>query len=191
MLYLLHSVLPVGGTGSNGAQHYLGYSPSRSTLAQRVQKHRAGHGACLTRAMMQVPGQRLLLANVWEGTRLDERTLKNRRQLSMLCSLCNPDAPSGSVTTPLPPLHSPAYKRLWRRRDWGTGGVLQAIRRMRAATSCPPEPPPASGTSSPSAAAPRATIPGGGGTNAPARPRPAASTWRAGTRPPATTGCST
>jgi hypothetical protein len=147
MLYLFHSVLPVGGTGSNGAQHYLGYSPSRLTLAQRVQKHRDGRGACLTRAMMRVPGQRLLLANVWEGTRLDERTLKNRHQLSVLCPVCNPNAPSGSVTGPLPPLHSPAYKLLWPRRAWGTGGVLRAIRRMHSATSCPVAPPPASATS--------------------------------------------
>jgi hypothetical protein len=147
MLYLLHSVRPVGGTGRNGAQHYLGYSPSPSKLALRVQKHRAGRGACLTRAMMRVNGQRLLLVNVWEGTRLDERTLKNRHQLSVLCPVCNPHAPIGSVTAPLPPLHSPAYKRLWPRRAWGTGGVSQAIRQTQAATSSPPVPRLASATS--------------------------------------------
>jgi hypothetical protein len=147
MLYLLHATLPVGGTGSNGAQHYLGYSPSPATLALRLQRHREGRGACLTRAMMQVSGQKLLLANVWEGTREDERTLKRRRNMSALCPICNPDAPSGSVTTPLPSLHSPAYKQLWRRRVWGTGGALRVIRQMRARTSCPPAPPPASGTS--------------------------------------------
>jgi hypothetical protein len=191
MLYLIHSVLPIGGTGSNGAQHYLGYSPSRSTLLQRIARHREGHGACLTRAMMRLSGQKLLLANVWEGTRLDERTLKNRHQLSVLCPVCNPHAPTGSVSTPLPPLRSPAYKRLWPRRAWGTGGVLQAIRQMHSATSCLPAPPPANATLSPSAAAPRAMIPGGGGTNAPAKPRPAGSTSLAGTRRRVTTGAKT
>lgn len=147
MLYLLHAALPVGGTGSNSAQHYLGYSPSRSTLAQRVAQHRQGRGACLTRAMMQVSGQKLLLVNVWEGSQTDERYLKNRHQLSVLCPVCNPHAPIGTASTPLPRLHSPAYKRLWLRRARGTGGVLQAIRRTRSATSCPVAPPPENGTS--------------------------------------------
>jgi hypothetical protein len=142
MLYLLHATLPVGGTGSNGAQHYLGYSPSPSTVALRVQKHRQGAGACLTQAMMRMRGQQLILANVWQGTRHDERTLKNRHQLSVLCPVCNPHAPIGTVNTPLPSLRSPAYKQLWPRRARGTGGVLQAIRQTQAATSCPPAPPP-------------------------------------------------
>jgi hypothetical protein len=147
MLYLLHATLPVGGTGSNGAQHYLGYSPSPSTLARRVQQHREGHGACLTRAMVRVSGQKLLLANVWEGSQTDERTLKNRRQLSLLCPVCNQHAPIGTTGTPLPRLHSPAYKQLWPRRAWGSGGALQAIRQTRSATLCPPGPPLGSGTS--------------------------------------------
>jgi hypothetical protein len=147
MLYLIHSVLPIGGSGRNSAQHYLGYSPSPSTAALRVQQHRQGNGSCLTRAMMRVSGQRLLLANVWEGTRDDERLLKNRHQLSVLCPVCNPHAPIGSVTGPLPPLHSPAYKRLWPRRVRGTGGVWPAIRQTLSATSCLPEPPQESGTS--------------------------------------------
>jgi hypothetical protein len=146
MLYLLHSALRVGGTGRSGAQHYLGYSPSLSTLALRVQQHRQGRGACLTRAMMLVCGQRLLLTNVWEGTRKDERTLKNRHQLSVLCSVCNPHAPIGSVSMPLPPLHSPAYRLLWPRRAWGTGGALRAIRQTQAVTSSPPVPHPENAT---------------------------------------------
>jgi hypothetical protein len=147
MLYLLHSVLPVGGTGSASARHYLGYSPSPSTVVRRVQSHRDRHGACLTRAMMRVLGQKLLLANVWEGTREDERLLKNRHQLSVLCPVCNQHAPIGTVSTPLPSLRSPAYKRLWPRRVRGSGGALQAIRRTLSATSSPPGLSPGSGTS--------------------------------------------
>jgi hypothetical protein len=147
MLYLLHAVRPVGGTGSNGAQHYLGYSASPLTLMRRVWRHRQGHGACLTRAMVRLSGQRLLLANVWKGTREDERYLKRRHQLSVLCPICNPHAPIGSVSTPLPPLRSPAYKQLWPRRAWGSGGALRAIRQTLSATSCPVAPPPANGTS--------------------------------------------
>lgn len=147
MLYLLHAALPVGGTGRNGARHYLGWTASRTSLALRLWLHRSGHGAKLTQAFMRRPGQELLLANVWEGNRNDERYLKNRHQLSVLCSVCNPHAPIGTAGMPLPPLRSPAYKRLWPRRVRGTGGASQAIRQMPAATSCQVAPHQESGTS--------------------------------------------
>lgn len=147
MLYLLHAKLPVGGAGSNGAQHYLGWTPSRSSLALRLWLHRSGRGARLTQAFVRLPDQELLLANVWEGGRTEERLLKNRHHLGLLCPVCNPHAPTGSVSTPLPPPHSRAYKRRSPRHARETGGASRAIRQMQAATLCPPEPHRGSGTS--------------------------------------------
>lgn len=147
MLYLLHSVLPIGGTGSNGAQHYLGYSPSPSTLALRVQKHRQGRGARLTQAMMRVPGQRLLLANVWEGDRSHERMLKSLAQLWRVCPLCNPKVLGGSVSTPLPPPHKRAYKRRSAPLDRTIGGEWPPFNKTRPATWSPAGLSQANGTS--------------------------------------------
>jgi predicted GIY-YIG superfamily endonuclease len=145
MLYLLHATLPVGGTGSNGARHYLGYSPSPSTLTRRVHAHRNGRGAHLTKALACVPGQRLLLANVWEGDRNHERLLKSLAQLWRVCPLCNPKAPGGSVTTPLPPPHKRAYRR--RSVPLGrTTGVWRPFNKTPRATWSPPARPQASGT---------------------------------------------
>jgi hypothetical protein len=140
MIYLLHAELPVGGTGSNSARHYLGYSPTLASLRQRIRLHRSGRGARLTRAMMRKSGQRLLLANVWEGDRSHERLLKSLANLPRQCPLCNPKALGGSVNTPLPPPHKRLYKRRSAPLGKTIGGVWHPFNKTRRATWSPAEP---------------------------------------------------
>lgn len=123
MLYLLHATHPVNATGLHPARHYLGYSPSPSTLLQRLRRHRNGRGSHLTLAMSRIPGQRLLLANVWEGGPAEEKLLKRRKEHSRLCPLCNQDAPIGSVSTPLPRPHSRPFNARYNVPGWMIGGV--------------------------------------------------------------------
>lgn len=147
MLYLLHSVLPVGGTGSNSARHYLGYSPTPASLRRRIGLHRSSRGAHLTRAMMRMPDQRLLLANVWHGDRSHERLIKSLANLPRVCPLCNPKALGGSVSTPLPPPVKRVYKRRSAPLGRTIGGVWRPFSKTRRATWSPVEPRPASATS--------------------------------------------
>lgn len=97
MLYLLHSTVPVGGTGSNSARHYLGWCQENG-LARRLRQHRTGtKGAALTRAFRQAGGT-LLLARTWPmGDRTLERRIKRQHNLPRWCPLCNPDGPLFAV----------------------------------------------------------------------------------------------
>jgi len=83
-VYLLHFDKPYCH-----ARHYIGYADN---IALRIDAHRRGYGAKLTRAVVAA-GIGIQLARTWEGgDRNFERTLHNRNNTAALCPLCNPDA---------------------------------------------------------------------------------------------------
>lgn len=70
------------------AQHYLGFAQGRKENAfRRVDRHRAGRGANLTHHAVRI-GVELVLAELWPGTRRDERKLKRKSRLAALCPVC-------------------------------------------------------------------------------------------------------
>lgn len=88
-VYLLHFLHP-----RYHAQHYIGYTESKRTLAARLEHHRTGTGAKymrnISRAMEQ-DGEKLefVCARIWkDGTRTDERRLKNQNHTPRLCPIC-------------------------------------------------------------------------------------------------------
>lgn len=88
MLYLLHSTVRLGTTGRNSAVHYVGYAPA-DELERRVDEHRRGVGrAKIVNAYLRA-GARLLLTGVWlDGTKNDERRVKQHGHLEERCSFC-------------------------------------------------------------------------------------------------------
>ena len=104
--YLLHFDKPVGNPQSDaqraanglpprkkafthGARHYLGYAEN---LERRIQHHRDGTGANLTK-VAAAAGANIIVARVWDnGSRALERKLKTSKHHSRLCPLCNPHA---------------------------------------------------------------------------------------------------
>ena len=92
-VYLLHSTIPVGGSGRAGARHYLGYCRP-GNLAARLEQHRKGrntHG--VVRAFLAAGGK-LLVSRVWrDGDRALERRLKLNGQIARKCPICNPRIP--------------------------------------------------------------------------------------------------
>ena len=90
MLYLLHSTVPVGKGGRNGAQHYLGWC-HETNLEERLRLHRTSKAHCaLTRAFVRAGGKLLLAAILPGGTREDERKIKGQGHLPARCPICNP-----------------------------------------------------------------------------------------------------
>lgn len=88
MLYLLHSTVRLGTTGRNSAVHYVGYAPA-DELERRVDEHRRGVGrAKIVNAYLRA-GARLLLTGVWlDGTKNDERRVKQHGHLEERCAFC-------------------------------------------------------------------------------------------------------
>lgn len=69
------------------ARHYLGFA---NRLDARVEHHRRGTGANLTKHATRA-GCEQKLARVWSNaSRKDERKLKNGRHHSRLCPICHP-----------------------------------------------------------------------------------------------------
>lgn len=91
MIYLLHSTVKLGSSGSNSAQHYLGWCDD-DDLLRRLKDHQSGKSdAAIVRAF-KAAGAQLYLVAVWPGrTRTDERRMKNGGHLSRYCHLCNAD----------------------------------------------------------------------------------------------------
>lgn len=85
MLYLLHASQQIGST-RHTAQHYLGYCEDGS-LSARIARHRAGEGARITAAFIAA-GASLSVVRAWNGTRKDERRLKQWHAPNRLCPLC-------------------------------------------------------------------------------------------------------
>lgn len=70
------------------AQHYLGFA--EIPVRERLDRHKAGNGSKLVRAVMQ-NGITIRLARVWSGEEVDrhfERSLKNQRNGRKLCPIC-------------------------------------------------------------------------------------------------------
>lgn len=88
MIYLLHSTVPLGTTGRNSAQHYLGYC-EEDALLERVKAHQSGKSdAAIVRAFKEAGGL-LLLGAVWpKRTRADERRMKTAGHLANHCLIC-------------------------------------------------------------------------------------------------------
>lgn len=93
-VYLLHFDKPFEGTPRKPnakkrgfAQHYLGFA---NHLDARIEHHRNGTGANLTKYAVRA-GCELQLARVWDhATRKTERKLKNNRHNSRMCPICHP-----------------------------------------------------------------------------------------------------
>jgi predicted GIY-YIG superfamily endonuclease len=75
MLYLLKFEQELGQGKHGRAQYYLGYCDDER-LAERIEEHRKGHGAAITRACVQKKIS-FHVAETFPGTRDDERRFKN------------------------------------------------------------------------------------------------------------------
>lgn len=90
MIYLIHFDEPISRgilTRTGGevwTRHYIGYT---AILGERLQRHRSGGGANLLRVLRE-RGIGWRLARTWDGTRHDERRLKNWRKARKLCPVC-------------------------------------------------------------------------------------------------------
>lgn len=80
-VYLLHFNRPI----SDRALHYLGFAKD---LDSRIEAHRNGNGARLTQVARE-RGIGFDVVRVWKkGNRTLERKLKNRKNASKLCPIC-------------------------------------------------------------------------------------------------------
>jgi predicted GIY-YIG superfamily endonuclease len=80
-IYLIHFDTPY-----QHAQHYLGFA---TDIAKRLNKHKSGHGARLMQ-VVEDAGITWQLARIWrEGTRTEERRLKNGGSSRRYCPICN------------------------------------------------------------------------------------------------------
>lgn len=68
------------------ARHYVGFT-KRNDVAERVEQHLKGQGSPLLRAVVAA-GIPVVLATSFEGTRDDERTLKNCKNAAFFCPRC-------------------------------------------------------------------------------------------------------
>jgi len=91
-LYLLHFSEPLGDTSRPRmhASHYLGFAESPEDAIDRVDKHRKGQGASITKAAVR-RGIRLILVGIWPGSQKDERRLKTRGHHADRCCVCRPE----------------------------------------------------------------------------------------------------
>lgn len=89
IIYLLHFERPVGNLANPRAQarHYIGFTQNRRTLPQRLAHHREGRGSRLVHAVARA-GIAFEVVRTWEGSRGDERRLKNRKKAHQLCPAC-------------------------------------------------------------------------------------------------------
>ncbi len=81
VIYLLHIHPPY-----KHARHYLGITQD---LDARLRLHQDGQGARLTQVCIE-NGHKLELVRTWDGSRNDERRLKNQENGQNLGPLCNP-----------------------------------------------------------------------------------------------------
>lgn len=148
MLYMLHATVPVGSAGRNAASHYLGWTTANG-LQSRLKLHRAGKGACLTRAFRQAGASLLLALVVQDGSKAMERQMKANGHLSQWCPLCNPYlAVAGAPVTRA----QLSLARKWsgqrsRRRKSANGGDSSATSPTNPPGMSRPEPHQASSTS--------------------------------------------
>jgi hypothetical protein len=98
-VYLLHFDQPIGNPANPRAlaQHYMGWT---SYLGPRLAAHRDGVGAAIMAALAE-RGIGFTLSRTWQGTRADERALKNRHNHPRLCPTCKGRAPQLDPRTTL------------------------------------------------------------------------------------------
>ena len=90
-IYLIHFDEPINP--EHPARHYLGWALD---WQERFKNHNA--------RLMQVARERGItchVVRVWEGTRNDERRLKNRKNAPCLCPHCSPKPAPVSYLTPM------------------------------------------------------------------------------------------
>jgi predicted GIY-YIG superfamily endonuclease len=66
------------------ARHYAGFT---TQLQQRLDEPANGQGARLIQVILEA-GLTFKLARTWQGTRTDERRIKNRKEAPRLCPVC-------------------------------------------------------------------------------------------------------
>jgi len=82
MIYLIHFERPL-----HHARHYLGFCEDGG-LEARLERHATGRGSKLMKAVQQA-GIRWCVVRTWpDGTRDEERRLKNRKNTPCLCPVC-------------------------------------------------------------------------------------------------------
>ncbi len=89
--YLICFGKPIGNSNSRHGQanHYLGYTSK--SLKQRLDQHRSGTGAKITRAASVEYKRELKITRHWNnGTRALEKELKRRHCPRHYCPQCNP-----------------------------------------------------------------------------------------------------
>ena len=79
-IYLLHFHQPL-----SRAKHYLGWAKDHE---ERVKKHRGGYSRVGLMNALHAKGIGFDVAQVWSGTRNDERKLKNRKSATRFCPIC-------------------------------------------------------------------------------------------------------
>jgi hypothetical protein len=79
-VYLLHFNRPL-----KRASHYLGWAKDAK---KRIALHKKGHSRVGIMNALKANGIGFRVAQVWEGTRNDERKLKNRKNASKFCPIC-------------------------------------------------------------------------------------------------------
>lgn len=87
MVYILHLDTPL-----HHAKHYTGFSTNNRTLAERLEHHRRGTAHCKFTEVLREKGIGFQLARVFpNASRTFERMLKNTKQVSRYCPICNPN----------------------------------------------------------------------------------------------------
>ena len=84
MVYLIHFERKLAH-----AQHYVGFSSSPAALRRRLDHHRSGNGSRLMNAVVQA-GIPYRVVRIWpEGTRTEERRIKNTAHPERICPVCS------------------------------------------------------------------------------------------------------
>lgn len=84
-VYLIHFDERIGGPGSKGAQHYLGWAADDPNA--RLEHHRRGLGARIL-AYCVSKGIGFDIVRTWDGDRHLERRMKNRGHFPEICPTC-------------------------------------------------------------------------------------------------------
>lgn len=87
-VYLLHFDRPLGDPQNPRAMasHYIGFA---RRLSSRLEHHRAGTGASITRAVVQSGDNDFTVVRVWRRVdRNFERALKNQKNARRYCAIC-------------------------------------------------------------------------------------------------------
>lgn len=99
MIYLLHSSIRIGGSGSNGSNHYIGYCED-GFLWERMKAHATGRNSTPIVQAFLAAGATVYLVRVWpDGGRALERHLKNRGHYKSHCPVCAGSLPQESAVS--------------------------------------------------------------------------------------------